>query len=379
MACIVRSPRNQYGPLDRQNNFNLLRLLAAAQVVLMHGHAHLHLPTNPILFWVASQFSGVACFFVISGFLVSDSYLRSSSAGSFFFKRALRIYPALLANIVALEILMHFAGQSPGAINIGYPAYLLTYLSTASNDIAEFVTGISPYTYTGFFQSYPSQVLWTLTVELSFYFVLPFFLSIAYRWRMIGSALIAVAMAASFAIVFSVQDQFYEQHKLLNVFVAPYFWVFGLGVMARLYWDEIGFLFRRKLLLWLLAYGAVAAITILYFGADNWLEYKLHPEWTGLFRIATMGCVVLSAAFSFKTLTAKLRLDDLDLSYGLYLWHMLVVMTLIGLGYTGSGWLWPVVFGGGLGLAALSWFGIEKRAEGWKRFAGRKKPIAQPG
>jgi peptidoglycan/LPS O-acetylase OafA/YrhL len=76
-----------------------------------------------------------------------------------------------------------------------------------------------------------------------------------------------------------------------------------------------------------------------------------------------MGCVVLSAAFSFKTLTQTLRLDKIDLSYGLYLWHMLIIMSLLGIGWSSSRRLWFAVYGGGLLLAAISWFAVERPAQ----------------
>jgi peptidoglycan/LPS O-acetylase OafA/YrhL len=70
--------------VKHDNNFDLLRLFAACQVVYMHGVFQLKLPSGGLFFDLASAFPGVACFFIISGFLVSKSYLDSTIPAYFF-------------------------------------------------------------------------------------------------------------------------------------------------------------------------------------------------------------------------------------------------------------------------------------------------------
>ncbi|MBP2449456.1 peptidoglycan/LPS O-acetylase OafA/YrhL [Rhizobium leguminosarum] len=69
-----------------RNNFDLLRLLAACQVMLSHAWNWLHLGDSlngTAVFDLLFSVPGVAIFFVTSGFLVTDSYIRSGSAASF--------------------------------------------------------------------------------------------------------------------------------------------------------------------------------------------------------------------------------------------------------------------------------------------------------
>ena len=80
-----------------------------------------------------------------------------------------------------------------------------------------------------------------------------------------------------------------------------------------------------------------------------------------------MAGVVLSAAFSLPSLTEKIKIDRNDYSYGIYLYHMLVVSTFIGLGIIGHWCLWLVVYAGAFALAAASWFLIEQPALRMKR------------
>jgi peptidoglycan/LPS O-acetylase OafA/YrhL len=352
--------------VSHKNNFNLLRLLAATQVVFMHSYAHLHLPTWLWLMTVLGQLPGVACFFVISGFLVSDSCLRSST-GSFFFKRALRIYPGLVVNIVVIEVLMSLTGGISASGWASYLAYFQIYVATASDWMARWFAHVN-YVESSFFPDYPSGVLWTLTVEISFYLMLPVLLAIVRAAKPIGVALLVAQMLVSFSLAHGSDDTFYVSHPLFDVTIAPYFWVFSFGILARIYWDKISWMFEQKLLLWLPMYAVVASAAVIFFAAHATLDYKIQPQWWEFVRVAVMAGVVLSAAFSFPSLTAHIGIDRNDYSYGIYLYHMLVVSTFIGLGIIGRWWLWPVIYAGAFALAAASWFLIEQPALGMKKW-----------
>jgi hypothetical protein len=65
------------------------------------------------------------------------------------------------------------------------------------------------------------------------------------------------------------------------------------------------------------------------------------PRWPDFLRVAMMAGVILAAAFSFSSFTGRIKIDRNDYIYGLYLYHMLVISTLIGLGSIGRWWLWP--------------------------------------
>jgi peptidoglycan/LPS O-acetylase OafA/YrhL len=81
---------------DRRNNFDLLRLAAALQVVHAHASEHLHIAygaAGRIVNDVLLLFPGVPVFFVISGFLISMSYERSDDIAGYARNRVLRIFP----------------------------------------------------------------------------------------------------------------------------------------------------------------------------------------------------------------------------------------------------------------------------------------------
>ena len=74
----------------RPNNFDLIRLLAAIQVVIYHGVEHLKIEglKDTWLLFILECFPGVPIFFVLSGFLVSASWERSKSLGQYGFKQS---------------------------------------------------------------------------------------------------------------------------------------------------------------------------------------------------------------------------------------------------------------------------------------------------
>ena len=83
--------------ISRNNNFDLIRLLAALQVLIWHGAVHLDVFDKIYgLLNVLFQLPGVPIFFTISGFLITHSLERSNfQLKKYFQNRALRIYPAL--------------------------------------------------------------------------------------------------------------------------------------------------------------------------------------------------------------------------------------------------------------------------------------------
>lgn len=67
--------------LSRENNFDVVRLFAAMQVMVCHGINHLHVTSLLGVVDVFSFFPGVIMFFVISGFLITSSLLRNLKYG----------------------------------------------------------------------------------------------------------------------------------------------------------------------------------------------------------------------------------------------------------------------------------------------------------
>lgn len=88
----------------RDNNFNLIRFIAASLVILSHSYP-LTLgrgtpePFSSLLGMTAGDLA-VNIFFVVSGFLVSKSFCDRNNLITFLYARCLRIFPALIVAVL---------------------------------------------------------------------------------------------------------------------------------------------------------------------------------------------------------------------------------------------------------------------------------------
>jgi peptidoglycan/LPS O-acetylase OafA/YrhL len=123
--------------LDRRNNFDLLRLLAAVSVIFFHSFllAQQGQAGEPLMIATQGQailgLVGVFVFFTISGYLVSQSFDNTRSPLRFALKRGLRIFPRLA---VCLVVCAFVIGGSATSLPFGdYLARREPYLFVLRN------------------------------------------------------------------------------------------------------------------------------------------------------------------------------------------------------------------------------------------------------
>jgi len=94
----------------RDNNLNLLRMVAATAVLISHAWAiALGQGTpEPLKFELGVSLGTLAVyvFFVISGFLIAGSYVRTANAIGFVLARVLRLMPALIVSLLIVALIM---------------------------------------------------------------------------------------------------------------------------------------------------------------------------------------------------------------------------------------------------------------------------------
>src|SRR3954447_4391329 len=232
---------------QNDNNFDLIRLLAALQVLYVHAAGWLKLPNIPLPWrWPLVLFPGVAVFFVISGFLVTRSFLdsRSGTAG-YFARRALRIYPGLWVHFVVILAMLAVAGALPLSQLTGGTFWRWVAVAfTMGSDFFGNLYGGVPFDYSGFYRGFPSGVLWTISVELGFYLLVPIvFAGVLCRRGLVWLALLIFAAASLWAAwINKAWMAAFPSHNTTGVLQcspAPYFWIFLIGATLAYYWDQV--------------------------------------------------------------------------------------------------------------------------------------------
>lgn len=347
-----------------------LRALAALSVLLFHGnHVFPDLRralkdttflghTWDVMFPIKMGWIGVDWFFVLSGYVLAAtiwrSPLRVDDVLQFWKRRVLRIYPAIWLQLLLMLLGFHALGWLPEFDWRRTLANMMLWIRPL------------PYGHTAY-----NPVAWTLVMELSFYFVLPFLL-MAYRKTNIWTVLVGVLLInllTRFGIQWMRGDPDYTPVVFLLRVLGPGLQVvFVLGFALNHF--KVPLTDRQRYLL-LLAFG-LAYVVLLRLGVWVHAEFDRH-SW-GMFGWRTALAVVIAALVGlllqplrgFRWLSSRPMVWLGELSYGIYLWHM-VVMTVVKrllpemfVGATGSLLGFLVGFGLTLMLASVSYYGLER-------------------
>lgn len=326
----------------RVNNFDLLRIFAALQVVMLHGALHLGV-AKPAWWWVVDAFPGVPIFFMISGFLISASYERSSSVGSYARNRILRIYPGLWCCLLVTMLVASLFGF--GFLHRQGLEWLLCQL------IGVIYT---PHFLKGFgFGSYNGS-LWTIPIELQFYAVLPILYWMTRkapnRTALYGVAwaiFLGIALGASimFAPLSEPGDEPLVQ-KLLRYSFLPHFYLFLTGVLfQRLQVYRYNWI-AGKGLYWVAGY--LLLVRIVPYSAPAYVAFML-----------VLAVAAVSVAYSAPNLAHNILRGN-DISYGVYIYHGLLINVFIELGLVGRGVYVALIACCACAAAYVSWIGVER-------------------
>jgi peptidoglycan/LPS O-acetylase OafA/YrhL len=348
----------------RLNNFDLIRLLAALLVIFFHAVQWLNLKVDPQLLSFLYMFNPIPIFFTISGFLVVKSYVdNKGNLKRYLLNRIFRIYPALWVNLLVIMFML-FATHalSPNDI-LTYPflSRQIIFFSIG-NKCPTFLCGSDPFHWNGFYKLFPSGVLWTVTIELGFYTLIPliFWFYVKSRFKYFY-LIIILCVFLSFSFSF-LNTYFIKSHSasflswLIHDTIPAYLWIFLIGAFAYLKWNVVSIYFIDKFIYWIIFY-ILFSLLCLKINHTPILDYKII-SFSNILRVFILSGCVISFAYSFKFL--NFLTGKMDLSFGLYLYHMQIIFTLLFLGFSHLNYLWLIVYGGTLLLALFSWFLIEK-------------------
>jgi peptidoglycan/LPS O-acetylase OafA/YrhL len=183
----------------RRNNFDALRFGLASAVIWSHCYALAGRPMDPVFRLTGQIDAGslaVEAFFVLSGFLITQSWDGDPDLRGFTVKRALRLVPALLAALVFGALVVGpIATAAPLA---AYFSSLDTWAHFGSVALHRYLA--SPLLFAD--NPVPNQLnaaLWSLRYEILCYGIVALLGSVGARWT-VASALLLTAGVAGEAL-----------------------------------------------------------------------------------------------------------------------------------------------------------------------------------
>jgi peptidoglycan/LPS O-acetylase OafA/YrhL len=352
-----------------------LRGIAAMAVLFFHWYqffpsaAHVLRPEtfsgtllDPTVF-LGFGWMGVPLFFVLSGYLLGGQVISQPLSGRFlrrfWLKRALRIYPAVWAELVLLLIL---GTMIDGLISKqgmeSLPFQFLLWINLPPNMVQPI-----------------NGVWWTLPVELGFYLFLPLLgllvRFIGWRGLLIGGAVLTLAWRAIWFLTGDT-DNFLTLLPVLDSLPGVLF-TFMLGFSlnflpvsfspkSRSQMTTVSVISLLALMQWQLSLDAV-----------YWTGHWILVVWPPLVAIpiAAIVYVVRDPLSQWRWLEHGMLVWLGHVSFGIYLWHFQVMRILV-LSYPDA-WGTPatdllaliVAILSTLVLAALSYYYVEKPMMNW--------------
>jgi peptidoglycan/LPS O-acetylase OafA/YrhL len=289
-----------------KNNFNLLRFFAAIQVFISHYVWHFQVNfdgISKILYKYFSSFSGVPIFFFISGFLIYKSFQKlkitnyKKKLKIFFYNRFLRIYPGLIVCFVISFLILLVSG----------------YLENKNITIKNLLTWIIAHTTVFQFYNPPwlreygagvlNGSLWTIPVEIQFYFLIPIIYTLS---KKINIFLIILIFFVILNLIFPV-DRSTIINKIYHITFLPHVYIFLLGCLVASNKNIIKYILNLNLFL----------IIFIHLIFSQFITFLIIDQ-------MLLFIIVIKIGFmNYKNINKFFNKNDL--SYGIYLYHMPII------------------------------------------------------
>lgn len=323
----------------RPNNFDLIRLLAATQVLASHAIWHLNLNIPSSINILLGKFPGVPIFFVISGFLISASWEKNPNIKTYIRNRILRIYPALwICLLVSICMAVVFGGVN--FLRLQAIPWFLSQISFVQFFNPEFLRNYGVGTLNG--------SLWTIPVELQFYIILPllYYIFSLYKPKISRKFYIFFAVCMVASLVVSKMGFTHIVEMIFSVTLLPHLYMFMVGIiLQKLKLYEHSAIFGKGLL-WIVIYLAFSFLII---------DFPLKLQLGNIL----LAVSIVSMAYSSPLLATR-ALKGRDISYGVYLYHMVFINIFVELGLTNNEPIFLLATILTFLTALLSWIFIEK-------------------
>lgn len=186
-----------------KNNFDFLRLIFALLVVVHHSFPLSGVSEQDSLFYATNgllsfSYIGVRGFFVISGFLIFPSLMRSRNLIDYFVKRILRIYPGLfVVLIITLFFSMFLYEGDLKTLFTNKEVYTYIPINLSLIKLQNHISGVFE---NNIFPKAVNGSLWTIVYEFAMYCTISIFIFIRQKSRALQRGLLLFFIALFFII-----------------------------------------------------------------------------------------------------------------------------------------------------------------------------------
>ncbi len=325
--------------LRNENNLDIVRYYLSFAVLFAH-FAEL---TGTANYFPTSSYTAVGGFFMLSGFLVFYSYLRSESLWQYFKRRARRILPPYMAIVLLCAIGGVFI-STLSATSYFTSSQFWRYLG-ANLTFANFLQPSLPGVFEGQVNEAVNGSLWTMKVEILLYISIPIAAWILARTHKIG-ALVAIYVCSYLYKVW--MGNMYietgeEIYRIMQRQVGGQLLFFYAGVAILLYFDY----FQRNIK-WLFPIALAIGVASKYV---NWFD-AIEP--------LCIAIVIIGFAYNCRWFVWMRKYDNI--AYDIYLFHYPVIQLVVlwGLPDVNIYMSLAVVVAMTIALSLLSWYFIER-------------------
>jgi peptidoglycan/LPS O-acetylase OafA/YrhL len=338
-----------------------VRGLAALGVLAFHvwlyrpdrPHGARHALIDRVLF---SANLGLIAFFVLSGFLLYRAYARAALARTrppqvvdYARKRVARIVPAYYACAIGCVLLYSTVGPDG--------------ILPSANELPAFAVFAQNYSLDTLMQLNP--VLWTLSVEAAFYVALPLIAVLAARVSFGAHALLLAGLVAV-GIGFNALDHELRFGEVAGKTLGAYIGVFAIGMLAALLIERRNRSLTAVFTSVCMILGLAMVILRAAWNESSFGDPLMRAALLAPLSAVGFALVIAAASEGRGPAIAWLRSRGLAyagvVSYGIYLWHVPVILVLNNQGALPAA-LWPrmlVVATATIAIATVSWRVVER-------------------
>lgn len=345
---------------SRNNNGNLIRVVAAIFVIISHGFVLVGYTTHNPLLKIFYQLGplGLAMFFILSGFFISSSFINlKANVWHFLLNRFLRIWPGLIISLTLTSILLNILYNN--FIHTGVITSSLKYIYSGILLMNTGLLGIHGVFVGKYIYPVINGSLWTINYECIMCCILAFigvFNLVSTHSRI--SKIFWLTGLLLCGVAYSYQSN-YSVITISSDFLPDFFkfaLLFTIGVCFQI--------FKNKIKLHFLIFLSMFLLTISFLFFDMPI--------TVLFYIA-LGYTIIWLCFVPQTLLFYNRLGDY--SYGIYIYGWPVEQYLSQY-FRNPFYLAAFTIVVSSAFAVISWNFIEKKALSLK-YKNIKSPVSE--